>query len=387
MSFNPFFSLQGPLGKTKADGVRVSKNELRFGPLSITRCNVPPPMNYGRPGDYILIDSTDRPDIIQSNENPVGVGMWIKVPMGHHLAPLGNVVIGRNAPTVIAGHALMINSIVVALGPGTNAAQVVTNINAAVIPNIIASVLGDVVLIRNITGGQIEISNVIGFPVDALGLYSQPALSVFSPNGVWIPMLSAPGSGSGGAPTTASYLTLTPDPGLTDSRSLIAGPGISTIDGGPGGTYTIQQNITGTAAIAEPVDLLDQLLVHNVSNNTITRITVNDLPAPAGGPLGLEHRTLTFTSAGGNIGIPVAAGSRIRRIYLSVLVAYNPGTTIVVGDAGDPDRLMTVIHNDPTEINIFETTPDFTYIAATQLVVTIVGTGGTATVVIEVDVP
>jgi hypothetical protein len=199
--------------------------------------------------------------------------------------------------------------------------------------------------------------------------------------------MSTPGTGGAGAPTNASYLTLFPDPGLVDARTLTSGVGIGTVDGGPGGAYVVRQDITGVAVIGEPVALVDQLLIHNVSTNTINRISVNDLPAPAGGSLGLEHRTLTFTTTGGAIGIPVTAGSRIRRVYLSVLVAYNPGATIIVGDIGVPNRLMAIVHNEPTEINIFETTPDFTYVAATQLTVGVTGTGGTATVVVEVDVP
>jgi hypothetical protein len=52
--------------------------------------------------------------------------------------------------------------------------------------------------------------------------------------------------GGGGAPTTAQYIALATDAGLTVERVLTAGTGITLTDAGPGSTLTIAA--TGGAA-------------------------------------------------------------------------------------------------------------------------------------------
>ena len=70
---NPFFSLQGPQGKTRSDNIKVSRSELLFGPLSITRVNTVPPIDHGRPGDVVIIDDTDNPSAFLQSSLPVGL--------------------------------------------------------------------------------------------------------------------------------------------------------------------------------------------------------------------------------------------------------------------------------------------------------------------------
>jgi len=50
--------------------------------------------------------------------------------------------------------------------------------------------------------------------------------------------------GGGGAPVDAEYLVLSTDATLTDERVFTAGTGVSTVDGGPGGAYTISVDAT-----------------------------------------------------------------------------------------------------------------------------------------------
>jgi hypothetical protein len=56
------------------------------------------------------------------------------------------------------------------------------------------------------------------------------------------------GGGAGGAPTSASYVTLGTDGDLTNERVLTAGSGISVTDGGAGSTVTIAATSSGLTA-------------------------------------------------------------------------------------------------------------------------------------------
>jgi hypothetical protein len=58
-----------------------------------------------------------------------------------------------------------------------------------------------------------------------------------------------PGTGGGGAPTAASYLTLGTDGTLTNERVLTAGLGISLADAGAGSTLTVSFNLNGLSTI------------------------------------------------------------------------------------------------------------------------------------------
>lgn len=45
--------------------------------------------------------------------------------------------------------------------------------------------------------------------------------------------------GGGGAPTSSTYLTLSVDPTLTNERVLTPGDGLTAVDGGANGAYTL----------------------------------------------------------------------------------------------------------------------------------------------------
>lgn len=70
---------------------------------------------------------------------------------------------------------------------------------------------------------------------------------------------AAGGSGGGGAPTTASYVTLGTDASLSDERVLTAGASISITDAGAGSTVTIAVSDAELAAIAGLVSAADRL--------------------------------------------------------------------------------------------------------------------------------
>lgn len=58
------------------------------------------------------------------------------------------------------------------------------------------------------------------------------------------------GSGGGGAPTGASYVTLGTNGTLTDERVLTAGDGVTVTDAGAGSTVTVAADITRARAMA-----------------------------------------------------------------------------------------------------------------------------------------
>ena len=66
-------------------------------------------------------------------------------------------------------------------------------------------------------------------------------------------VIAATGGAAGGAPITAQYVTLAADPTLTDERVLTSGANISLADSGPGGAIVISATIPAPPAAA-PVD-------------------------------------------------------------------------------------------------------------------------------------
>src|ERR1035437_6448772 len=68
----------------------------------------------------------------------------------------------------------------------------------------------------------------------------------------------------------------------------------------------------------------------------------------------------------------IPAGARIVSVKIAITQAFNdPLATLTIGDAGSPDRLMKAINNIPSEIDDNEADVPYTYIAATQLILTI----------------
>jgi len=91
-------------------------------------------------------------------------------------------------------------------------------------------------------------------------------------------------SGGSGAPTTATYLTLTVDAGLSNERVLTAGTGIVFVDLGAGSTLTVSADTLDT--IPDPVASVDfaqqQALRMRLENRT------SDPGTPAEGEIWLR---------------------------------------------------------------------------------------------------
>lgn len=82
---------------------------------------------------------------------------------------------------------------------------------------------------------------------------------------------------SGGAPTNATYVTLSTNGTLTDERVLTAGSGISITDGGAGGNVTIASTVSAAPTNAQYVTLaLDATLTNERVLTAGTNITIVD---------------------------------------------------------------------------------------------------------------
>ena len=369
---NPFFDCQkGPLtNKTRSDVVKVTKNELRFGPLKIQRANTVPSMDFGRVGDIVYIDDTDTPSPTpQIEQSPNAVGMWIKVPDTYSGVLSGTNVIGFPGGTGTIGDIIQINGTNVLI-TAADAATIANAIVIAAIPNVTANVVAEALQITNTIGGAITITDITGTSSETLGIYSEVNATTLGADGVWTPFQFGISS-STGAPVNSSYLTLTNDVTLTDERVFAAGPGISVVDNGAGLTFVVSHDITSVTSIAEPVDGTDELLIYNVSTGNVEKITINDLPGIGDSVTSREVTIGVATPV--NIGLPVPAGAQIKKVTLVIDTAYSIGANIEIGDAGVTDQLMTITENNAQELNTFETTTIFTYGVATQLLVTIIG--------------
>ena len=395
---NPFFSSQGYDGQIhRPDNLKVTKSALKFGPLTVGRGNTVPPMDYGRPGDLIIIDSTDVPStILQTNQTPDSVGFWMKLPLSAPIAPTGNTITGHPYGKATIGDILTINTVLVPLSAPYTPAQAAIDINAVGIPNISAQAVSDALMISNTTGGAIVITDSVGTATVTFGIYSQESLAQLTylgtpANGVWMPVGYVAGSGSSSSPAAAQYLTLVADAGLPNARVITAGVGVTITDGG--NTLTVDQDIIGTPALSDPLVGTDSLLVYNLSATAIERTTVADVVAAAGGvsdSVAIQQRNIILGTAGAyNIGMVMPAGAFIRSVTLDVTAAYSIGTLIDIGDAGLVDRLMTNAVNDPQSINTYDTVANTSYVAATQIIATITGAPitGAARVIVDYIIP
>jgi len=395
---NPFFTSHGYDGQIhRPDNLKVTKSALKFGPLTVGRGNTVPPMDYGRPGDLILIDNTDVPStILQNRQLPVSVGLWMKLPLSAPVAPAGNTIAGYPYGTATAGDVLLINGQSVTLSAPYTPAQVATDINAVGIPNIVAQAVADVLVISHATGGAITVTDSVGTATVTLGIYSQESLSQLAylgtpANGVWMPVGYVAGSGTTSSPAAAQYLTLIADAGLPNARVFTAGTAVTITDGG--NTLTVDHDIIGVGGLSDPLVGTDSLLVYNQSSTSIERATVSDVVAAAGGvaaTVANQQRNVLLGTAGSyNIGAILPAGAFVRAISLEITSAYSVGTLIDIGDAGLVDRLMTNVANDPLAINTYTTVANVSYIAATQIIATITGapTAGAARVIVDYIIP
>jgi hypothetical protein len=354
-----------------------------------SRGNTVPDMSFGRPGDVLIVDTTDAPSNTPVKDTiPEGVGIWMKLPLSYTSAPTGNIVIGFPAGKSTLGDIISINGANVTLTVPNTVIQAVADILGAGIPNITAVALGEAVMINETSGGAININDITGSPSLTLGLYTRASLADDPANGAWVPLDFSAASATGAAPLSASFLTLAANASLGNERVLTAGPAIKTTDGGAGQPYTIEHDIAGvTNVLSETLDpAVDKILIHNDSTNQIERTTLDVLltaPGTVTAAEAVQQRSvdINITTPNGalNVGAQVPANSVIRRVSIEILTTFIAGTNIKIGDAGNQQRLMTTLENDPTSIGIYETLANQLYSTLTQIQVNVSRGGGLAT--------
>jgi len=93
----------------------------------------------------------------------------------------------------------------------------------------------------------------------------------------------------------------------------------------------------------------------------------------------IEQRTVTvaYTDTGANnVGAVVPAGAKVLEARVNVTQAFDGTTpTLTVGDAVDPDRLLTALENGLTEVVLFTAPVEYTYGSETQITATIAVSG------------
>lgn len=103
--------------------------------------------------------------------------------------------------------------------------------------------------------------------------------------GAWT---SLTGTGGGGAPVSAQYLVLALDGTLTDERRFVNGSGLSAVDGGAGGNYTLTNTLVtglaGSQVVIGGTAASETLTLRSTSNATRGPVIVDasQLHVPAG---------------------------------------------------------------------------------------------------------
>jgi len=158
---------------------------------------------------------------------------------------------------------------------------------------------------------------------------------VASSAGAGLVDITIPGGGGGGAPVNAEYLVLATDATLTDERVFTAGTGISIVDGGAGGAFTVSVDATWAEILANG----------NLSGGTDPTISTGDsivgvtdlvLDPGAGVADNVIIDGLTWPSADGTAGQAIITNS------FGVLSFGNPIPA---------DHAPTHVHNGTDEID------------------------------------
>lgn len=97
---------------------------------------------------------------------------------------------------------------------------------------------------------------------------------------------------------------------------------------------------------------------------------------------------LPFTFADGTlILLTVPALATITSVRLHIETAFDVATTVTLGDDSDNARLLSSDGNNPQEVGIYQTSPDYEYSGATTLKLFIASgaTTGAGRIVLEYD--
>ena len=146
----------------------------------------------------------------------------------------------------------------------------------------------------------------------------------------------APAGGGGGAPTTATYVTLSTDATLTNERVLTQGTGITIVDGGAGGAVTVNSFVVDgdkgdlTVSSSGTVWTIDNDVVSNAKlANMATATLKGRVSAGSGDPedlTGTQATTLldVFTSALKGL-VPASGGGTTTFLRADGTFAAPPG--------------------------------------------------------------
>jgi len=91
---------------------------------------------------------------------------------------------------------------------------------------------------------------------------------------------------------------------------------------------------------------------------------------------GLEaSRQVAFNSSSVSIGAALPANARVTSVKVSITSAYQASTSIIVGDASDPDALVTSDEIDPTVVGIYQIDLMHHYVNSTQTILAVSNSG------------
>jgi hypothetical protein len=144
-------------------------------------------------------------------------------------------------------------------------------------------------------------------------------------------------SGSGGAPTTASYITLTTDATLTNERVLTAGNGITLTDAGAGSTLTIAATSSGGGAPTTSsyvVMSADATLTSERVLTAGTGISITD---------GGANSTVTIANTGAPVGAQYVTLATDATLTSERVLTAGIGLTVTDGGAGGSVTIANVV--------------------------------------------
>jgi hypothetical protein len=189
-------------------------------------------------------------------------------------------------------------------------------------------------------------------------------------------------------------ISATPNEVLTSdgTTAVWAAPNVNSVTGildetkgGTGNsTYVVGDLIIGAGA-----NTLGKITISATPNEVLTSDGTTaswTAPTPASGTV--VAMVAAITEGGGStqaIGT-VPAGGRVIKVSVDVDAAWNATDTVVIGDSGLTDRLMTATENDPEIVAIYSSDTNHLYATITVVnatVPTTVSTTGSATVIIS----
>jgi hypothetical protein len=94
-------------------------------------------------------------------------------------------------------------------------------------------------------------------------------------------------------------------------------------------------------------------------------------PAQVAAAEEIQTQEFTFTSGSFTM-FTIPANSKIVSVAIEVQTAFDdPAATIIVGDSGTADRLMSAAKNDLEESGVYQTFPIYEYPTATPILIVV----------------